>query len=109
MVLFLSGTNHEESVIDSIHLYDAFEWIIASHKILNSLDSYDKHKLIEIYKASHRKINTIDKNINTLKNLIYNHDDRYFQYNMRCKISQYNYAKTLWTRIQNQINHKMLM
>lgn len=106
MVLFISGINHQESAIDTVHLYDAFEWIIASYKILNSLDRYDINKLIETYNQSFSKINTIDRNIYLLKQEMYNNDDRYYQYNMRCKISQYTYARTLWNRIQRQIENK---
>lgn len=103
MVLFISGINHQESAIDTVHLYDAFEWIIASYKILNSLDRYDINTL---YNESFSKINMIDRNINLLKQQLYNTDDRYYQYNMRCKISQYTYARTLWNRIQRQIENK---
>lgn len=98
MVLFLSGINREESVIDSIHLYDAFEWIIAADKILNSLYKYNYNTL---YKDSIVKINAINNNINQLLHILYNNDDIYYQYNIRSKISQYTYAKTIWRKIQD--------
>lgn len=106
MVLFLSGINQQESVINPIHIYDSFEWIIACHKILDTLDQYNTMQLLDTYKASFSKIKTIDKNINLLYKIIYDNDDRYYQYNIRCKISQYNYARVLWNRIQRQIENK---